>query len=120
MAGNDKKGEFKQERMFGRVAKIHIANTSNELVEMDFVDYGGSCDLLAHPGHFFSFFGGDFLGAKKLEETAEVVRETAISNWLAVFGAPGILVAGKEKRFIVEILHDLCASPNSTLQAVSP
>ena len=25
--------------MFGRVAKIPIANTFNELVEMDFVDY---------------------------------------------------------------------------------
>ena len=40
LAENDKKDEFKQERMFGRVAKIPIANTFNELVEMDFVDYG--------------------------------------------------------------------------------
>ena len=36
LSGGDKKGEFKQERMFGMVAKYQIANTSNELVEMDF------------------------------------------------------------------------------------
>ena len=40
IAENDKKGDFKQGRMFGGVAKIPIANTFSELVEMDFVDYG--------------------------------------------------------------------------------
>ena len=39
-ADSDKKGEFKQERMFGRVDKIPIANTSNELVEMDLLTMG--------------------------------------------------------------------------------
>ena len=29
---NDKKGDFKQERVFGRVAKTPISNTFNELV----------------------------------------------------------------------------------------
>ena len=43
---NDKKDEFKQERMFGRVSKIPIANTSNELVEMDFVEYGDHATFL--------------------------------------------------------------------------
>ena len=37
---NDKKGDSEQERMFGRVIKIHIVNTFSELVEMDFADYG--------------------------------------------------------------------------------
>ena len=40
LADNDKKDEFKQERMFGVMAKIPIANTFSELTEMDFVDYG--------------------------------------------------------------------------------
>ena len=40
LGDNDKKDEFKKERMFGRVAKIPIADTFVELVEMDFVDYG--------------------------------------------------------------------------------
>ena len=55
LAENDKKGEFKQERMFGRVAKIHIANTFNELVGMDFVDYGGHATFL-HIQDTFSRF----------------------------------------------------------------
>ena len=37
----DKRDEFKQERMFRRVAKIPISTTCNGLLEMDFVDYGG-------------------------------------------------------------------------------
>ena len=35
-----KKDDFKQERMFIRVAKIPILNTLSEIVEMDFADYG--------------------------------------------------------------------------------
>ena len=34
----DKKGEFNQDRLFRRVAEIHISRTRNELSEMDFVD----------------------------------------------------------------------------------
>ena len=41
-----KKGDFKQERMFGRVTKIPIANTPDGLVEMDFVDYGDFATFL--------------------------------------------------------------------------
>ena len=46
LAGSDKQDDFKQERMFGRVAKIPIANNSNGLVEMDFSDYGGQAAFL--------------------------------------------------------------------------
>ena len=49
IAGGDKKDDSKQERMFGRDAKIPIGNTINELVEMDFVDYGGAMP------HFYTF-----------------------------------------------------------------
>ena len=52
---NDKKGGFKKERMFGRVSKIPIANTFNELVEMDFVDYGDRATFL-HIQDTFSRF----------------------------------------------------------------
>ena len=50
-----KKGDFKQERMFGAVGKIPIANTSNELVEMDFVDYGDFATFLHIRGTFSRF-----------------------------------------------------------------
>ena len=46
IAENDKNDDFKQERMFGGVSKIPIANTFNELVEMDFVYYGGNAAFL--------------------------------------------------------------------------
>ena len=55
MADNDKKDYFKQERMFGRVAKIPIANTFNEPVEMDFADYGDHATFL-HIRDTFSRF----------------------------------------------------------------
>ena len=35
-AMNDKNGEFKQERLLKRLAKIHISETFNDLVDMDF------------------------------------------------------------------------------------
>ena len=41
-----KKGDFKQERMFGRAAKIPTANTSNELTEINFADYGDFATFL--------------------------------------------------------------------------
>ena len=77
--------------MFGRVSKIPIANTSNELVEMDFVDYGDHATFLHIQDTFSRFSAVSFLGTKKRgEQTAEMVRETVISNWLDVFGAPEI------------------------------
>ena len=81
LAYNDKKDEFKQERMFGRGAKIPISNTFNELVEMDFVDYGDRAAFL----HIRDAFSRSpviiFLGAKKKEEqTAEMAKENVISE----------------------------------------
>ena len=55
ISGNDKEGDFKQERMFGRVAKIPIDNTFSELVEMDFVGYGDLATF-AHIRDTFSRF----------------------------------------------------------------
>ena len=49
-----------------------------------------------------------------------MVRETVISNWLAVVGEPDILVAGKDKRFIGEIPQGFCTSHNITLKTSIP
>ena len=43
-----------------------------------------------------------------------------ISNWLAVFGAPDILVVDKDKRFIGEIPQDFCTYHNIVMQTVIP
>ena len=87
MADNDKKGDFKQERMFGRVAKIPIANTFIELVEMDFADYGIHAAFLHIQDTFSSFSVVIFMGTKKKEEqTAEMVKERAISERIAFSG----------------------------------
>ena len=62
VAENDKKEDSKQAMMFGRVAKITLANTSNELVEMDFSDYGDFATFLQIQDTFhvsrLSFYGG--------------------------------------------------------------
>ena len=53
--GDGKKGDFKQERMFIRVAKTPITNTSEEIVEMDFVDYGDLSTSLRIRDNFRDF-----------------------------------------------------------------
>ena len=55
LAENDTKDEFKQERMFGRVAKIPTSNTLSEFVAMDFADYGDYATFL-HIQDAFSRF----------------------------------------------------------------
>ena len=55
LGDSDKKGEFKQERMFGRASKIPIPDKFNELVEMDFDDYGDYATFL-HIRDTFSRF----------------------------------------------------------------
>ena len=49
-----------------------------------------------------------------------MVLGSEISHWLAVFGAPGIFVAGEDIVFIMGIFRDF-SSPNSiVLQTVIP
>ena len=55
LAGSGKKDGFQQERMFGLVSEIPIANTVNGLVEMDFVDCGDYAAFL-HIRDSFSRF----------------------------------------------------------------
>ena len=87
LGDNDKKDEFKQERMFGMVAKILIANTLNGLVAMDFVGYGDYSTFLHIRDTFSRFSAIIFLGDKKKgEQTAEMVKESVISEWIPFFG----------------------------------
>ena len=65
IGGNGKKGDFKQGRMFGRVAKIFTANTFNGLVEMDFVDYGDLSTFMHIRDTFSRFSAIAFLGTKR-------------------------------------------------------
>ena len=75
IAGVDKKGDFKHERIFGMVAKIPIANTFNELVGMGFVDYGDFPPFYAFRGDFSRFSATILTQARKNEEqTAEMAR----------------------------------------------
>ena len=100
LAGSDKKGDFNQERMFGWVAKIPIANTSNGLVEMDFVEYGDHAAFLHIQDTFSRFTVIIFSRTKKQEEqTAEMAKESAISERMAFFGEPEITTADKGSRF---------------------
>ena len=121
LSANDKKGEFKQERMFGSVSKIPIANTLSELVEMDSV-YNGDYAAFLHIRDTFSRYSLEvFTWAKKKgEQTAEMALETSIPNWLSVFGAPYIWIADKDMGFIGNIFQDFCSARNVALQTIIP
>ena len=82
----------------------------------------GIVQLFYTPGILFSRFSAiTFLGGEKRgEQTAEMAREAAISNWLAAFGAPEILTPGKDKRFPGGIFQDFCAYRDIISQAVIP
>ena len=54
-AQSDKKDEFKQERTFGGMAKLPISSAFNELVGMDFVDFGGARRFSIHKVLFRAF-----------------------------------------------------------------
>ena len=101
VAENDKKGDFKQERMFCRVAKIPIANTFGELAEMDFADYG-DCAAFLRIRDAFPRFPAIVLRwlKRKKNKRQKWFGKKATRNRSATFGAPGIIVVDKESRFI--------------------
>ena len=55
IAEKTKKGDRKQERMFGRVAKIPLANAFSELAVMHFADYGDLATFLRSRDTFSRF-----------------------------------------------------------------
>ena len=63
-----------------------------------------------------SFYGGK----EKEEQTAEMPRGGVISNWLSVFGAPGVIVVDKDSMAIEEKFQDFCTSRNIALRTVIP
>ena len=121
LADDGKKDEFKQERMFGRVAKIPISNTFNEQVGMGFAECGDYATFLHIQDTFSRFAVIIFPGAKKKgEQTAEMVKGSAISYRVAIFGTPEILTAGKDSRFIGKFPRDFSPSRNIILQTAIP
>ena len=54
IATSAKKDEFKQERMFRRVAKMPISKTAYELAEMDSVDSAGKSTFRLLQVYFFA------------------------------------------------------------------
>ena len=83
-SGEYKKDEFKRERVLACVAKIPIANTLNELVELDFVYYGYYAAFLHIMETSSRFPVAVFIcTAEKGEQTSGMARETLISHWLA-------------------------------------
>ena len=49
-----------------------------------------------------------------------MAREAAISPWLAVFGAPGIIRWGKDMGFDGEVFHEFRTARNIALQTEIP
>ena len=93
--------------MLRLAAKIPIANTLRELVEMDFVDYGEYATFLHIRDAFSLFSVAVFIGGnKKGAQTGEMAIETAMSHWLAAFGAPDILIVRQEMGDICNIFQD--------------
>ena len=83
-----------------------IDNAPEELVEMDFVDYGDYPAFLRIRDTFSRFSVIALTGGWVVvvvggeEKSAEMVRESAISNWLSVFGETEIIVVDKDLAII--------------------
>ena len=101
LAGNGKKDECVQERMFRIVAEIPMTNTFSDLVELNFVDYGGYAAFLHIHDTFSRFSVAVFIGAKKdVGHTSEMALDTAIAHGYSAFGAPDIWIVYKDMGII--------------------
>ena len=92
-----------------------------ELAEMDFADYGDFATFVRIRGNFhvsrlLLLWGG----TKKEGRVAEMVLANVMPNWLAVFGAPRIIVVDKDSRFIGGILQEFRTARNIVSQAEIP
>ena len=69
----------------------------------------------------FAIFRSSIYGGEEKDgRTAEMVREAAISHWLAVFGAPEIIASDKDMRFIGKVFQEFRTSLKIALQTVIP
>ena len=96
-----KKGDSEQERMFGRVAEIPIANTFSGLAEMDIVDYEHYAEILRIQDTFSRFSVVAYTGRKE-KGWANSGNGLRIDDFPRVSGvwAPGIIEADKDMVFI--------------------
>ena len=62
-----RKTDFRQDRMFGRLAKIPIGNTFSGLSEMGFVDFGDLSTVLRIRDTFARFSAISFFGGKEAQ-----------------------------------------------------
>ena len=49
-----------------------------------------------------------------------MVKESAISDYVAILGTPEIMMVGKDSGFIGEIFQDFCTSPNVISKTAIP
>ena len=107
--------------MFGRAGKIPITYTLIGIAEMDFSDYWDLPNVLHIRDTFSRFSAIALSGTKKQEaQAAEIVKEIAIPNWLAVFKAPGIMEVLGDSGFIGEVFQEFCNARNIALQTAIP
>ena len=95
----DKRGEFNQERRFQRASKIHISDTFNEFVVMDFVDDGDDARSPTYKIRPQCIQRLLLWGKKKKGRTAEKSARDVLKKWVCFFGTPCIILAGKDARF---------------------
>ena len=80
----------------------------------------GLCALFTHPGRLFAISSHNFPGSKKKEEqTAKMVKWSAIADRISIFGTPEILMVGKDSRFTGGF-QDFYTSRNVIFQTATP
>ena len=105
----DRKDEFKQERLLQRVSEIHIPRTFTGLVEMDIVDGREDGGISTHPRYIsnvlcdFLFFGEE----KEKGAQCGKIGAKCVKNAISFFGTPDTSLADKDARFAGADFHDV-------------
>ena len=118
---NDKNDESNQERLFRIVDGITYSMTSDELVGMDFADYGDPETLLHLRDTFSRYSMVTFIGTKtKTEQTADTVVNAILTNWVSFARTPDIILPDKDSTAIASKVSQFCNVRYITLQKVIP
>ena len=88
------------------VSKIAISNAVDELVEMDFVDYGDYSEFLQIRDSLSRFSVVVYSEKRKRARRAEIGSESAISHLSAALGDPVIIVWSRDMGFIAKVFQD--------------
>ena len=117
----DKKAEFKKERLFRRVSKIHLSRTSNGVMEMDFVEDGGDATFPHLQDTFSRYSAISLIGTgEEKEQTTEKAARDVLPNWVSFFGTPDISLADKDSMFTRVGFSRFCNGGDFALRAVIP